>query len=128
MATHDVGKWLVEDFPETITLGPGELRIIFDGALDLAARMLELSQAMTNDWMTVKRCLEEGPPPSSVRQARPRSRLKRRSGTVGRHSETLGEESLPPQAPGRLHDQLPCRPPGGLNAALSRGQHLAVAD
>ena len=31
MATHDVGKWLVEDFPETITLGPGELRIVFDG-------------------------------------------------------------------------------------------------
>ena len=43
MATHDVGKWLVEDFPETITLGPGELRIVFDGALGLAARMLELS-------------------------------------------------------------------------------------
>ena len=43
MATHDVGKWLVEDFPETITLGPGELRIVFDGALGLAGRMLELS-------------------------------------------------------------------------------------
>ena len=67
MATHDVGKWLVEDFPETITLGPGELRIVFDGALGLAARMLELSQAMTNDWITIKRCLEDGPPPSSVR-------------------------------------------------------------
>ena len=64
----------MEDLPETITLGPGELWIVFDGALDLEARMLELSQAMTNDWMTVKRCLEEGPPPSSVRQARPRSR------------------------------------------------------
>ena len=61
MAAHDVGEWPVEDLPETITLGTGELRIVFDGALDLAARMLELSQAMTNDWMTVKRCLEEGP-------------------------------------------------------------------
>ena len=49
MATHDVGKWLVEDFPETITLGPEELRIVFErGVLDLAAQMLELSQAMTN--------------------------------------------------------------------------------
>ena len=43
MATHDVGKWLVGDLPETITRGPGELRIVFDGALDLASRMLELS-------------------------------------------------------------------------------------
>ena len=43
MATHDVGKWLVEDFPETITLGPGELRIVFDRALDLARDLSETS-------------------------------------------------------------------------------------
>ena len=37
MAAHDVGEWLVGDLPETITRGPGELRIVFDGALDLAS-------------------------------------------------------------------------------------------
>ena len=26
MAAHDVGEWPVEDLPETITLGTGELR------------------------------------------------------------------------------------------------------
>ena len=38
---------MVEGQPETITLRPEELRIVFDGALDLAARMLDLSQVMT---------------------------------------------------------------------------------
>ena len=75
MAAHDVGEWPVEDLPETITLGTGELRIVFDGALDLAARwMLELSQAMTNNWMTVKRCLEEGPPRHWCMNRRKRAR------------------------------------------------------
>ena len=37
------------------------------GALDLATRMLELSQVMTHEWMAVKQCVEEGPPPSLVR-------------------------------------------------------------
>ena len=98
MAAHDVGEWPVEDLPETITLGPGELRIVFDGALDLAARMLELSQAMMNNWMTVKRCLEEGPPPSSVRQARPRSRP-----FIVRRAESFAAGAapgLPPSRPG----------------------------
>ena len=35
MAAHDVGEWPVEDLPETITLGTGELRIVFDGALEV---------------------------------------------------------------------------------------------
>ena len=47
---------------------------------------------------------------------RRRSRSARRIETVGRNSETLSEESLPPQAP------------GGLNAALLRWQDPAVAD
>ena len=31
MTAHDVGEWPVEDLLETITLGPGKLRIVFDG-------------------------------------------------------------------------------------------------
>ena len=105
MTAYDVGEWPVEDLPETITLGTGELRIVFDGALDLAARMLELPQAMTNNWMTVKRCLEEGPPPSSVRQARPRSRpfMVRRAESFCRR-ERLHVYHLP--APANLRQRL----------------------
>ena len=99
MATHDVGEWPVEDLPETITLGTGELRIVFDGALDLAARILELSQAMTNDWMTVKRCLEEGPPPSSVRQARPSIATIHGSSCLSLLPQELAP-CLPPSRPG----------------------------
>ena len=108
MTAYDVGEWPVEDLPETITLGPGELRIVFDGALDLAARMLELSQAMTNNWMTVKRCLEEGPPPSSVRQARPRSRP-----FMVRRAESFAAGAAPCLPPSR-----PGEPPATTRALL----------
>ena len=40
----------VENLPDGIALSPGELRIDFHGAEDLAAKLLELSQAMANDW------------------------------------------------------------------------------
>jgi hypothetical protein len=33
-----------------IEVRPGELRICFAGAEDLAAKLFELSQAMANDW------------------------------------------------------------------------------
>lgn len=38
------------DLPEGIYLRPGELRIEFSDAEDLAAKLFELSQAMANDW------------------------------------------------------------------------------
>src|ERR1700693_3241391 len=40
----------LRDLPADITLKPGELRIEFYGAEDLAAKLLELSKAMANDW------------------------------------------------------------------------------
>ena len=47
------------DLPATIDLRPGELRIAFSGAEDLAARLLELSQAMAHDWTGFMRAVEE---------------------------------------------------------------------
>ena len=38
------------DLPDPIRLRPGELRIAFSGAEDLAAKLVELSQAMAHDW------------------------------------------------------------------------------
>ena len=38
------------NLPETIDLRPGELRIAFSDAEDLAAKLWELSQAMAHDW------------------------------------------------------------------------------
>src|ERR1017187_8444911 len=40
-------------------LKPGELRIEFYGAEDLAAKLFELSQAMANDWQAFARVVEE---------------------------------------------------------------------
>ncbi len=40
----------VSGLGEGIDLTPGELRVRFDGAADLAAKLFELSQAMANDW------------------------------------------------------------------------------
>ena len=40
----------VDELGAGIELRPGELRIRFSGAQDLAARLFELSQAMANDW------------------------------------------------------------------------------
>lgn len=42
-----------------IELRPGELRIRFAGAKDLAAKLFELSQAMANDWPTMERILNK---------------------------------------------------------------------
>ena len=42
-------------YSEAITLKPGEMRVVFDGAVGLAARMLELAHVMRNDWMAVER-------------------------------------------------------------------------
>ena len=44
-AAVDVRERLLEDLSAGIALRPGELRIIFSGAKDLAAKLLELSQA-----------------------------------------------------------------------------------
>jgi len=55
---------MVADLPEDIALEPGELRIQFRGAEDLAAKLFELSQVMANDWPAFAR--KVGHPPSIV--------------------------------------------------------------
>ena len=42
-----------------IALRPGELRIAFGEAEDLATKLLELSPAMANDWPAFRRSVEE---------------------------------------------------------------------
>jgi hypothetical protein len=49
----------VEDLAGRMELKPGELRIEFYGAEDLAAKLLELSKAMANDWTDFARAAEE---------------------------------------------------------------------
>ncbi len=49
----------VRDLSGDIALKPGELRIAFYGAEDLAAKLLELSQAMANDWRAFSQAVEE---------------------------------------------------------------------
>ena len=58
-AAADVDARRVRDLPGDITLKPGELRIEFFGAEDLAAKLFELSQAMANDWQAFARTVEE---------------------------------------------------------------------
>ena len=48
-AAADVDSRRVRDLSGDIALKPGELRIEFFGAEDLAAKLFELSQAMAND-------------------------------------------------------------------------------
>ena len=48
-AAADVRERLLEDLSAGIALRPGKLRIAFCGAEDLAAKLLEISQAMAND-------------------------------------------------------------------------------
>lgn len=48
--TPEVREREVSGLGEGIDLTPGELRVRFDGAADLAAKLFELSQAMANDW------------------------------------------------------------------------------
>ncbi len=51
-------------YSDAITLKPGESGVVFDGAVDLAARILELTHVMRNDWMAVERRVEKAPPRS----------------------------------------------------------------
>jgi hypothetical protein len=53
-----------------IALKPGELRIEFYGAEDLAAKLFELSHAMANDWQAFARAVEEESPPASTAEQR----------------------------------------------------------
>jgi hypothetical protein len=46
------------DLPAGIDLTPGELRITFQSAEDLAARLFALSQAMANDWPSFASAVE----------------------------------------------------------------------
>ena len=47
------------DLPAAIHLTPGELRIAFTDAPDLAAKLVELSQAIAHDWTGFMRAVEE---------------------------------------------------------------------
>ena len=48
-AATNVRERLLEDLSAGIAVRPGELRIAFCGAEDLAAKLLEISQVMAND-------------------------------------------------------------------------------
>ena len=58
-AAADVEERRLCDLSGDIALKPGELRIEFYGAEDLAAKLLELSKAMANDWSAFARAVEE---------------------------------------------------------------------
>jgi hypothetical protein len=49
-APADARGRLFDNMSAEIEVRPGELRICFAGAEDLAAKLFELSQAMANDW------------------------------------------------------------------------------
>lgn len=61
-AAADVRERRLGDLPADISLGPGELRIQFLSAEDLASKLFELSQAMANDWPAFSRAVEEDIP------------------------------------------------------------------
>jgi hypothetical protein len=61
-AAADARDRMVRDLAPGIELRPGELRIRFCGAEDLAAKLFELSQAMANDWCAFTKLVEEGAP------------------------------------------------------------------
>lgn len=58
-AAADVRSRLLRDLPGGIELHPGELRVSFFGAEDLAAKLFELSQAMANDWRNFEAAVED---------------------------------------------------------------------
>lgn len=64
-AAADVRALSVSELGGGIELRPGELRIHFYGAEDLAAKLFEISQAMVNDWRAFARKAEAptSPPP-----------------------------------------------------------------
>ena len=59
-AAADVEERRLGDLSGDIALKPGELRIEFYGAGDLAAKLLELSKAMANDWAAFAQAVEDG--------------------------------------------------------------------
>ena len=64
-AAADVRDRSVRELGGGIELRPGELRIQFYGAEDLAAKLFELSQAMANDWHAFAQAVED-PPHNSI--------------------------------------------------------------
>lgn len=58
-AAADVRDRSVRELAGGIELRPGELRILFYGAEDLAAKLFELSQVMANDWQKFAQAVEE---------------------------------------------------------------------
>jgi hypothetical protein len=60
-AAADVRDRSVRELGGGIDLRPGELRIEFYGAEDLAAKLFEVSQAMANDWQAFARAVEDPP-------------------------------------------------------------------
>jgi hypothetical protein len=64
-AAADVEERRLRDLSDDIKLKPGELRIEFFGAEDLAAKLLELSKAMSNDWPAFARAAEDGASPAA---------------------------------------------------------------
>lgn len=62
-AAPDARDRMVHGLPPGIELRPGEVRIQFERAEDLAARLFELSQAMANDWLAFTHAVEECGPP-----------------------------------------------------------------
>jgi hypothetical protein len=65
-AAADVEERRLRDLSGDIKLKPGELRIEFFGAEDLAAKLLELSKAMSNDWPAFARAVEDKALPASA--------------------------------------------------------------
>ncbi len=57
-AATNVHNHILGDLPQWIELRPGELRIEFCDAEDLAAKLFELSQAMANDWEALTKIVE----------------------------------------------------------------------
>ena len=55
----DVRGRSVRNLAPGIELQPGELRVRFCGAEDLAAKLFELSQAMANDWPAFAQTVQE---------------------------------------------------------------------
>ena len=61
-ADHNVMNRRLPDLPAAVQLGPGELRIEFEGAEELLRNLLELSQAIMNDFPRFQSLVERNPP------------------------------------------------------------------
>lgn len=60
-AAPDVRERRLANLPAGIMLCAGELRVHFSGAEDLAAKLFEISQAMSNDWPRFVQAVEPSP-------------------------------------------------------------------